>query len=433
MNDDRFDLVVIGGGPAGMMAAGQAAGVGTRTLLLEKMDRPGRKLRITGKGRCNLTNVEELEQFLRHFQPDGRFLKHAFHRFFSDELLDFFHELGVATVLERGGRVFPASGEAGQVVDVLTGWLQHRGVVVSPGLAVRAIIPSREGWIVRAVRQQRRGHRPGNAQARPGEYHTRAVILAAGGSSYPGTGSTGDGYKLAASLGHDITPLRPALIPLDTAGDAASRLEGLSLRNVNLNLIVDGRNEAQAFGEMLFTHFGVSGPIVLTLSLQAVDALRRGADVELSIDLKPALDHQTLKARLLRDIDAHGKRQYRTLLADLLPRSLIPVCIEQTGLPPDKPAHQITSDERKRLRLWLKDFRLSVTGYRPLAQAIVTAGGVSTREVDPRTMQSRLHPGLFFAGEVLDINADTGGYNLQAAFSTGWLAGQSARHFLTGS
>jgi predicted Rossmann fold flavoprotein len=430
MTDDHYDLVVIGGGPAGMMAAGQAASAGVRALLLEKMDRPGRKLRITGKGRCNLTNVEPLEQFLRHFQPDGRFLKHAFHQFFSQELLDFIHGLGVPTVLERGGRVFPASGDAGEVVVALTRWLKQRGAAISTDLAVRELHTSQTEWVVRATGRQDRGRRSENARVEPEQFHSQAIILATGGSSYPGTGSTGDGYELAAALGHDISPLRPALIPLDTAGDTASRLEGLSLRNVNLTLLVEGRKEAQAFGEMLFTHFGVSGPIVLSLSLQAVDALRQGNGVEISIDLKPALDHKTLKARLLRDIDSHGKRQYRTLLAGLLPRSLIPVCIEQTGIPPDKPAHQITSDERKRLRLWLKDFRLPVTGHRPMAQAIVTAGGVSTRQVDPRTMQSRLHPGLFFAGEVLDINADTGGYNLQAAFSTGWLAGQSVIRYL---
>jgi len=431
MAEGAFDLIVIGGGPAGMMAAGQAAGRGISTLLLEKMDRPGRKLRITGKGRCNLTNIDALDDFLGHFQPQGRFLRHAFHQFFSEDLIQFFASLGVGTVVERGGRVFPASSDAQQVVDALRDWSSRQGVAIRCGLAVDKLIPAEAGWLVQArVAGQRQRAVPA-AAGDPVRLHARAVVLATGGSSYPGTGSTGDGYRIAAGLGHEVTPQRPALIPLDTAGAVAARLEGLSLRNVELNLLVDGRRQARAFGEMLFTHFGVSGPIVLTLSLQAVDALRRGHEVVLSIDLKPALDHGMLKARLLRELDAHGKRQFGTLLASLLPRSLIPVCVEQSGIPADKPAHQITAEERKRLRLWLKDFRLAVTGHRPMAQAIVTAGGVALGEVDPRTMQSRLHPGLFFAGEVLDVNADTGGYNLQAAFSTGLLAGNSAAQWLS--
>jgi predicted Rossmann fold flavoprotein len=431
MAKNSFDVLVIGAGPAGLMAAGQAASSGAQVVLLEKMDRPGRKLHITGKGRCNLTNIEELDGFLQHFQPDSRFLRHAFHQFFSQELLSFFESLGVSTIAERGGRVFPASSDAGQVVDALIRWAEHQDVNIRTGLAVKEINPAEAGrWKVRALATAGTSRQQRSSVPAPSDFGAQVVILATGGSSYPGTGSTGDGYRLAAALGHEITTLRPALIPLDTAGDIAPRLEGLSLRNVSLNLLVDDRKAAQEFGEMLFTHFGVSGPIVLTLSLQAVDALRAGRRVSLSIDLKPALDHETLKARLLREIDAHGKRQYRTLLVSLLPRSLIPLCIEQTGIPADKPAHQITSAERKRLRLWLKDFRLTVTGHRPMAQAIVTAGGISTAQVDPTSMQSRLHPGLFFAGEVLDINADTGGYNLQAAFSTGWLAGQSAYRFI---
>jgi predicted Rossmann fold flavoprotein len=261
---------------------------------------------------------------------------------------------------------------------------------------------------------------------KPGFYPADAVIVATGGASYPGTGSTGDGYRMAESVGHTITPIRPALVPLETAGDVAPRLQGLSLRNVSVRVWVDGKKRAEAFGEMLFTHFGISGPIILSLSGQIVDALRQGQDVRLSIDLKPALDERKLDARLLRDLDAHGKRQFRALLKDLLPAKLIPVCMDLTSISPYKVGHQITARERKRLRVWLKDFRLEVTGHRPLEEAIITAGGLSTREIDPRTMASRLIKGLYFAGEVLDVDADTGGYNLQAAFSTGWLAGRSA-------
>jgi predicted Rossmann fold flavoprotein len=231
---------------------------------------------------------------------------------------------------------------------------------------------------------------------------------------------------MAESVGHTIVPIRPALVPLETAGDAAPRLQGLSLRNVSVGVWLEGQKQAEAFGEMLFTHFGVSGPIILSLSRQIVDALRRGQEVFLSIDLKPALDHPKLDARLLRDLDAHGKRQFRTLLKGLLPSKLIPVCMDLVGIPSDRPGHQITAEERKRLRMWLKDFRLQVTGYRSFAEAIITAGGVDTAEVDPHTMASRVVDRLYFAGEVLDVDADTGGYNLQAAFSTGWVAGRSA-------
>jgi predicted Rossmann fold flavoprotein len=405
-------VIVVGGGPAGLMAAGQAAGLGAETLLLEKMDRPGRKLRITGKGRCNLTNVAPLDEFIAHFGPNGRFLRQAFHRFFTPDLVAFLEERGLRTVTERGGRVFPASEQAQDVVDVLLRWARERGATIRPRAAVERLLV--EGGNVVGVEY--------GGEAARGD----VVIVATGGASYPATGSTGDGYRLAEAVGHTIVPIRPALVPLETAGDVARRLQGLSLRNVRATLRVDGRQQAGQFGELLFTHFGLSGPIVLTLSGQAVDALREGRQVELAIDLKPALDEDKLDARLLRDLNAHGKRQFRTLLKGLLPSKLIPACVDLVGIPPFKVAHQISAEERGRLRAWLKDFRLRVSGHRPLAEAIITAGGVDTREVDPRTLASRLVAGLYFAGEVLDVDADTGGYNLQAAFSTGWLAGRSA-------
>lgn len=421
-------VIVIGGGPAGLMAAGQAAASGAKTTLLEKMNRPGRKLRITGKGRCNLTNVASLEDFIDHFSPNGRFLRYAFSRFFTDDLIAFFDSLGVATVVERGGRVFPLSNQAQEVVDALVVWVQQNGAAIRTRTPVSALLMERESVVGVQVTH---GTAPGGtSKAKDGpskrEYYADCVILATGGASYPGTGSTGDGYRLAQAVGHTIIPIRPALVPLETAGGTAVMLQGLSLRNVRVCMLTEGKKRAEAFGEMLFTNFGLSGPIILTLSRRVVDALREGHEVVLSIDLKPALDDDMLDARLRRDLDAHGKQQYRTLLQGLLPRKLIPVCIDQTGIPPDRPGHQITSEDRRRLRTWLKDFRLQVTGHRPLAQAIITAGGVSTREVDPRSMASRLVTGLYFAGEVLDLDADTGGYNLQAAFSTGWLAGRSS-------
>jgi hypothetical protein len=408
------------------MAAGQAAEQGATVLLLEKMDRPGRKLRITGKGRCNLTNVAPLSDFIAHFGPNGRFLRQAFSRFFTPDLVAFLEGLGVPTVTERGGRVFPASQEATDIVDALVRWVRDRGVTLRTRSPVERLLVEGERvtgvWI---AGNQVSSEKPGFSDSER-LYRAAAVIVATGGASYPATGSTGDGYRLAESVGHTVVPIRPALVPLETAGDVAPRLQGLSLRNVTVRLWVDGKKQGDLFGEMLFTHFGLSGPTVLSLSRQAVDALRLGQSVRLSIDLKPALDERKLDARLLRDLDAHGKQQFRTLLKGLLPRKLIPVCLDLTGIPPEKLAHQITAQERKRLRAWLKDFRLQVTGHRSFREAIITAGGVDTREVDPRTMASRLVEGLYFAGEVLDVDADTGGYNLQAAFSTGWLAGRSA-------
>ncbi len=411
--DERPGVIVVGAGAAGLMAAGQAALAGADVLLLEKMDRPGRKLRITGKGRCNLTNIAAVDEFIAHFGPQGRFLRQALGRFFSSELIDLFAQLGVDTVTERGGRVFPAGDRAQDIVDALVHWVDRCGVTLLDGTTVQDLHV--EG-----------GRVVGVCAARGQSWDADAVIVATGGASYPATGSTGDGYRLAQSVGHTITPIRPALVPLETDGDVARRLQGLSLRMVTVRVWAGGKKLGQEFGEMLFTHFGLSGPIILSLSRTVVDALREGQEVTVSIDLKPALDEQKLDARLLRDLDTHGKQQFRTLLKELLPAKLIPVCIDLTGIPADKMGHQITAAERRRLRAWLKDFRLQVTGHRPLAEAIVTAGGVETAEIDPRTMASRRVSGLYFAGEVIDVDADTGGYNLQAAFSTGWLAGRSA-------
>jgi predicted Rossmann fold flavoprotein len=423
-----FDVIVVGGGPAGMMAAGMAAASDARTTLLEKMDQPGRKLRITGKGRCNLTNSTPLDDFIDHFGENGRFLYSPFSRFFNADLLEFMQQLGIQTVEERGGRIFPVHDDAQEIVSALEAWMAGKGVVLQARTKVEKLIVE-NGHLEGAVCFERQIPSP---RSKPGDdkvdrrVRARALILATGGASYPGTGSTGDGYRLAASVGHTIVPIRPALVPLEIEGDVPSRLQGLSLRNVNVRFFHKDDVFAERFGEMLFTHFGVSGPIVLSQSRKVVDALREGWPVELSIDLKPALDDAKLDARLLRDLDAHGKRQFQTILKDLLPRKLIPVCIDLVGIPAKKPAHQISAGERQRLRTWLKDFRLSVTGHRSFKEAIVTAGGVDLREVDPRTMGSKLVDGLYFAGEVLDLDADTGGYNLQAAFSTGWLAGKSA-------
>ncbi len=411
------DIIVIGAGPAGMMAAGQAAKRGASVRLVEKMERPGRKLRITGKGRCNITNDSPMADFLRHFPSGGNFLKPALHGFFAPHLLRFLAERGVETVTERGNRVFPASDKAGEVVDALTRWNTDMGVGTGTLSRARALLL--KDTLVTGVRTA-------GPDGTEKELPAHAVIITTGGLSYPLTGSTGDGYRLARAAGHTIVTPRPALAPLETVGDWASRLQGLSLKNVTVSLWVNGKKQDSEFGEILFTHFGVSGPVILTLSGQAVDALHGGKQVELSIDLKPALDNEKLDARLLRDFDNNPKKQAANLLRELLPSSLIPLCLDITGIPADRTANQVTAKDRRKLRLWLKDFRLAVTGHRPISEAIVTAGGVSLKEVNPKTMESRLVKGLYFAGEVLDIHADTGGFNLQAAFSTGYLAGISA-------
>jgi predicted flavoprotein YhiN len=435
--EERPRVIVIGGGAAGLLAAGAAAAAGAETLVLEKMERPGRKLRITGKGRCNLTNIAPLPDFIAHFGRQGDFLRQAFARFFSDDLIALLRDLGVPTVTERGGRVFPSSEAAEDVVGSLVRWATEQGAVIRTRARVVALGVGEKRITVTVARTPGLGRakKAGRAAAQGSpaadeallqQIPADAVVLATGGASYPGTGSTGDGYRLAAEAGHAIVPVRPALVPLETAGPVARRLQGLSLRNASVRLLVGGRRSAEEFGEMLFTHFGVSGPAVLTLSGRAVDALRAGASVAIAIDLKPALAEGQLDERLLRDLAAHKRRRVAALLAGLLPRKLIPVCAELTGISIERPCHQVTAAERRRLRMWLKDFRLEVTAHRPLEEAIITAGGVDLREVNPRTLASRKVRGLYICGELLDIDADTGGYNLQAAFSTGWLAGQAA-------
>lgn len=410
---NKYDLIVVGGGPAGLMAAGQAAEVGSRTLLIEKMDQPGRKLLLTGKHRCNLTNAAPMEDALQEFNNQGRFLKGVFYRFYNQELRSFFRELGVPTVEQRGGRIFPASENARDVIKALLSWCEGAGVdLITETRLEELLIQDNQ---IAGVKTSR------------GKYYSPAVVLATGGKAYPGTGSTGEGLAFARLAGHTIVPLRPSLVPLITSGKVAQDLQGLSLSNVLAKVYVDQEREEQLFGELMFTHFGLSGPVILTLSRAIVIALDQGQQVQIGIDLKPALSYQTLDDRLLRDIELMGAKQYSTLLAGLLPKKLIPICVDQTGIPWDKKNSQITSSERNTLLHWLKDdFNFQISGHRGFDQAIVTAGGVDTIEIDPQSMESKLVQGLYFAGEILDVDANTGGYNLQAAFSTGWAAGRAA-------
>ena len=409
-------VIVSGGGASGLMAAGIAAENGARVIVMEKMKRPARKLGLTGKGRCNLTNTAPLPEFIEHFGSNGRFLRQSFSRFFSDDLIDFFNRLGVPTEIERGGRVFPKSEKALDVVRALLQWVADRGVYIKTQARINHI--NIEDDRVAGVSDRNTG------------YEADAVILAAGGSSYPRTGSNGDAYYLAKTTGHRIIHVRPALVPLETEGDVATRLEGLSLRNVEAKIIANGKIKASLFGEMIFTAYGVSGPVILSLSKTAVNLLHEKKAVELSIDLKPALDFEKLDRRLLRDLDQHGRQQLKSILKGLLPLRLITVCTEKTSISGEKVGNQINSKERRRLLNWLKDFRLKIRSHRSFDEAIVTAGGIDLKQVNPRTLESRLVKGLYFCGEVLDLDGDTGGYNLQAAFSTGWLAGKSAAEAL---
>ncbi|MBI4844752.1 MAG: NAD(P)/FAD-dependent oxidoreductase [Nitrospirae bacterium] len=422
-NPSGSRIIVIGAGAAGLMAAGRASLSGAETLLLERMKRPGIKLSISGGGRCNLTNTASVSEFISHFERNGDFLRQAFSSFSSAGLSSFFKEIGIETAIEGDGRVFPASGRAQDVVDALENWAVDSGVRIKTYSRAQKLL-IREGAV--------RGVLASEGQAAQDEnpkevfHKADAVIIATGGASYPKTGSTGDGYRLAESAGHAIVRPRPSLVPLVTAGKTALSLQGLSLSGVRVSAYISGKKSFTDSGEMIFTHFGVSGPLILSMSGRIVDALIDKKKAVLSIDLKPEFNDKELDARLLSVMDRHGKQKYKALLGKILSEKLVSVCADMTGIPLDKACHQITAAERKRLRVWLKDFRLDVSGHRPLEEAVITAGGVNVKEVDPRSMRSKLVKNLYFAGEVLDINAGSGGYNLQAAFSTGWLAGLAA-------
>ncbi len=412
-------MIVIGAGAAGLVAAISASGSGAAVLVLEKMERAGRKLLITGKGRCNITNDTELNEFFNHIQPHSRFLKHAFSQFFTGDIIRLLNESGVKTVVERGKRVFPASNKSSDVVQALVKQAQKNKVVLQYRSKVNEFLTDDNQ--VQGVKMTKEGITT--------DVFAGKIILCTGGNSYPATGSDGDGYRLAKSVGHSIEPVRPSLVPLETKGDLAKKLQGLSLKNINAVVWVNGKKQKEEFGEMLFTHFGLSGPVILTLSRFVVDALHENNPVELSVDLKPALDEQKLDNRLLRDLNEYSKKRLDNIFRLWLPAKLIPVFIEKLTLDPAKEGHQLSAAERKKIRLLMKDLRFEVTGHRSFKEAIITAGGISTKEIDSKTMESKLIKNLFFAGEVIDLDADTGGYNLQIAWSTGWLAGKSAANF----
>ena len=408
----EFDVIVIGAGAAGLLAAGRAAECGGRVLVLEKMKQEGRKLLITGKGRCNITNNAPISEFIKHVYPNGKFLRNAFSHFFSKEIIDLLQKYGTDVTLERGGRYFPASNKSVDVLKSLLKWLSELNVEILCGEKVEKIVTENNN-VTGVISNGRL-------------IKTNRVILATGGKSYPATGSTGDGYELAKQLGHAVAPAHPALVPLVTEGDVAQKLQGLNLKNVKAVIWVNNKKAGEAFGEMIFTHFGLSGPIILTLSRIAVKELQKQHDVAVTIDLKPALDEQKLDNRLIRDLNEHGKKKLENIFRNWLPSSMIPVFIELLQLNPEKECHQVSSAERKKIRFLLKNLRFKIVGNRSFKEAIITAGGIPTKDISPKTMESKLIGGLYFAGEVIDLDAETGGYNLQIAYSTGWVAGNNA-------
>jgi len=434
------DIIVVGGGAAGLMAAGRAGELGAGVLLLEKTDNCGKKILVSGKTRCNLTNSADLKNFISMYGDNGRFLFSAFYNFFRPELLAFLNNLGLATKVERGGRIFPVSDDAHDVVRVFKKYLSQNSVRVKLNTRVTGIIIKNN--VACGVRTPE------------GEYFSKAIILATGGSTWPSTGSTGDGYKISAALGHSIVKLKPALVPLIVHEQKlAQSMQGVSLRNVRATAFqgkansidstltpdcVYGRGEKKSprhpviesrFGEMLFTHFGLGGPIILLMSLSVVEALEKGP-VSLLIDLKPALTPEQLHKRLQRDMDKSSKRKIGGIMKEYLPAKMIEPFIELTGIDKENLAHQITALERGKIVEILKALRFNIKSPLALEKAIVTAGGVSLAEIDQRTMASRLINGLYFCGEVMDIDADTGGYNLQAAFSTGYIAGEKSAEYV---
>lgn len=394
-----------------MLAAGTAAQNGLRVCLLEKKDRPGRKLLITGKGRCNLTNACDVQTLIASVPSNGRFLYSAVTQFTPQDTIRFFEDLGVPAKVERGNRVFPQSDKSVDVVDALTNFVKRNGADLVTGEAKRLIL---------------KGNTVHGAQLADGtQILAENVVVCCGGASYPATGSTGDGYRLAKQAGHTVTPLRPSLVPLVVSGDECREMMGLSLKNASITVMDTKKKKTiyTDFGEMLFTHFGVSGPMILSASAHMRDM--EPGRYHILIDLKPALSIEQLDARLQRDFEQNHNRDFANSLSALLPRKMIPVMVSKSGIPPETKCNQITKEMRRSFAGLFKSYELQVTAFRPIEEAIVTSGGVKVSEINPKTMQSKLVNGLYFAGEVIDVDAYTGGFNLQIAFSTGRLAANS--------
>lgn len=407
---DNKEIIVVGGGPAGMMAASTAGSRGLPVTLLEKNQKLGKKLYLTGKGRCNITNNADMEEFIANVPTNAKFLYSAFYTFTNQNLLTLLSQLGLKTKVERGNRVFPASDKSSDVIRALEKHLENNRVRRLTG----------EADEITAENNQITGVRLKDGRVFP----CSSIIVATGGISYPSTGSTGDGYRFAGKLGHTIIPPKPSLVPLETVEDWPKQAQGLSLRNCSITVVDQGgRKVFEEFGEMVFTHYGVSGPVILSAS-SYMGKMEPG-EYTIRIDLKPALTDEQLDARLQRDFLKFARKNFSNSLDELLPKKIIPVIIQLSKIAPEKPVHQITKEERHSLVSLMKGLELTVKEYRPIEEAIITSGGISVKEIDPGTMESKLVKGLFFAGEVIDVDAYTGGFNLQIAFSTGYLAGMN--------
>ncbi len=410
----HFDVLVIGGGAAGTMAAGFAGQNGKKVLLAERNDRIVRKFKITGKGRCNVTNATSLlNEIIENVPVNGKFLYSALSGFMPNDTMDFFEDAGVPLKIERGNRVFPESDKAVDIVDALNGFIKKNHVKMVKSRVIELCCKSNH--IEYAVDDA------GN------KLEADNYIIATGGKSYPGTGSTGDGYMLAEQCGHTIVPLKPSLVPLETKENIGAALQGLSLKNISIS-VVDNDNYREIysdFGEMMFTHFGISGPVILSASSHMKNM--SSGKYTVVIDLKPALKEEKLDERILREFSANSNKSIGNILIKLLPRRLVPVMIERSGIPSDLRVNQITKESRHELVYLLKHFTLTINDFRPIEEAIVTSGGVSVNEINPKTMQSKLCDNLYLAGEVIDVDAYTGGFNLQIAFATGVLAGKSIK------
>nr|WP_278278049.1 NAD(P)/FAD-dependent oxidoreductase [Acetivibrio ethanolgignens] len=409
-------VIIIGGGAAGMLAGIVAARAGSEVTLLEKNEKLGKKLYITGKGRCNVTNACDMEELFQSIRSNEKFLYSAFYSFTNEQTMEFFEELGVKLKVERGNRVFPVSDKSSDVISALQRELKRLGVSCYFNCEAKKLLI--ENAMVQGVLVQENG--------REQELSADRVIVATGGLSYPSTGSTGDGFRLAEEVGHTVSECSPALVPIEICENFYKDLQGLSLKNVALKIRCGKKTVYEEQGEMLFTHFGVSGPLVLTGSSYLAPYLLKKQKAVLHLDLKPALSEEQLDERLLRDFSKFANKQYRNSLDELLPRKLIPVIITLSGIAPEKKVNLITKEERKRLVSLIKDMEMEVKGFREYKEAIITRGGIRVKEITPSTMESKLIQGLYFAGEVLDLDAVTGGFNLQIAWSTGYAAGVAA-------
>ena len=418
-----MDVIVIGGGPAGMVSAITAAKENNNVIILEKMNSCGRKLLITGKGRCNITSSLSMDDFIKNTPGNGKFLYSCFQNFTNEDIIQMLKNNGVKTKEERGNRIFPVSDKSLDVLNAFEKEMEKNNVKVITKANVKKI--NIENEKVTGVTFEKDGLNK--------TFKADKVILATGGKSYSATGSTGDGYKLAEDLGHNIIRIRPSLVPLQTNGrnlKICKQMQGLSLRNVKMKLIDSSKNKTiyEDFGELLFTHFGVSGPTILSssahlLRYKNVDELLNNGTIKLIIDLKPALDEEKLNLRILRDFEKEKNKSFKNSLNDLLPKKMIDTVIELSEIDENKKVNEITKKERMKLIQILKHFEITISGFRPIEEAIITSGGISTKEINPKTMESKIIDGLYFAGEIIDVDAYTGGFNLQIAYSTGYTAG----------